>query len=192
MNLPEPIAHPVFLDMDGVLSDFFGGVAALFHRPVGSLGHGEYDMTKVLECTPYELHARITQAPYFWRDLAPYPWAAELVALFDFSRTGGAFILSTPWPNDAASWAQKVEWCWTHFSIPADRVILTLGHKYLLAGRGRLLIDDRVDECLRWRALGGRAVEFPAHHNHVRLPDGMDAVAMVSACLATHQQLFPS
>jgi hypothetical protein len=189
MNLPPLVPHPVFLDMDGVLSDFFSGVARLFDRPVASLARGEYDMIKVLGVPFVELNYRIITSR-FWADLDAYPWAQQLANLFDFSPTGDAFVLSTPWPGDEQCLADKAGWCRDRLGIPEDRVILT-SHKHLFAGRGRLLIDDRRDECVRWQELGGRACEFPAHHNAVRLPAGQTPVDLVRACLATFRLLFP-
>ena len=191
MNLPAPVPHPIFLDMDGVVANFFEGVARLFGLSSDELPLGEYDMTKVLGVPFERIHDKICSYPLFWHLLPKYPWSDDLMKLFDFSSTGSAFILSHPWPGDTNCCGGKLDWLRYHYEVPPNRVIFT-SHKYLLAAPGRLLIDDRVDECLRWRELGGRACEFPAHHNRVRSVFGDGPVALVRASLGTFRLLNPN
>ena len=191
MQLPDPVAHPVFLDMDGVLANFFEGVARLFGTASAALPRGEYDMGRCLGVPFAEIDRRVKGTPTFWSELPPYPWAKELLALFEFFPPGDSFILSHPWPGDDNCCQGKLVWLARHYGVPGDRVIFT-PHKYLLAAPGRLLIDDRPDECHRWRSLGGRACEFPAHHNQVRTTFGDGPVALVRASLGTFHLLYPT
>ena len=94
MQLPDPVAHPVFLDMDGVLANFFEGVARLFGTASAALPRGEYDMGRCLGVPFAEIDRRVKGTPTFWSELPPYPWAKELLALFEFFPPGDSFILS--------------------------------------------------------------------------------------------------
>lgn len=160
-----------FVDMDGVLADFIGGVEREFGREPGSLKASRtYDLHVPLNLSYGALSNRLrtaTEANQFWLGLHPTPWAHELVKRFDFR--SNAFILTSPWAGDYQCYAQKVEWCARYFDIGSDRVI-PFPHKHLLAAPGRVLIDDLPGHCNDWCRAGGKAVLFPCQHNALWTP----------------------
>ena len=73
----------ILLDMDGVLTDFEGGVARLFDvqlpDPAERIGQPVHELLGV---TKGQLWGRIDQAGLsFWQELEPLPWAQDLITL---------------------------------------------------------------------------------------------------------------
>ncbi len=163
-----------FVDLDGVLCDFIGGVEREFQLEPGHLkSRKEYDLHKILNLSYGAFSNRLrvaTEINKFWLGLHPLPWAHDLVDLFNFGQPGqpqgdaDSFILTSPWPGDYQCQAQKVEWCSRNFGIGSDRVIC-FPHKHVLSAPGRMLIDDHPNHCLEWASAGGDCFVFPCTHN---------------------------
>lgn len=152
-----------FLDMDGVLCDFAGGLARRYRKKMSDLPTGVYDMSKLLGTTFEEIDDQIKGDYMFWRELKPYPRASQVLHLFQ--SVGQVKILSSPWPDSICCYTAKLDWCQEELGFNPSDVILT-PHKYLLAGPNRVLIDDRHDLCEQWVSWGGLgAIVCPAHHN---------------------------
>ncbi|MFT7668384.1 MAG: hypothetical protein ACI8X5_001076 [Planctomycetota bacterium] len=161
-NPPEPKA--VLLDMDGVLVDFHSAALAL-HGGQGLLASwptGEWNMAKVLGITIKEFWAPITeQGADFWANLSWYPWADELIELCEGL---GGFVIATSPSHHPSSAAGKVRCLRDHFG-PKFRDYMIGPHKYLMAGSGMVLVDDRDTGIADFRAVGGSALRFPRRWN---------------------------
>ena len=112
----------VYVDMDGVLTDFEAGVGRL------------PDETRLEYAGEYQ------RVPGIFALLDPMPGAVEafveLSALFD------TYILSTaPWSNPSA-WTDKLVWVKEHLGDVARKRLILTHHKYL--NLGDYLIDDRL------------------------------------------------
>jgi hypothetical protein len=140
----------VFIDLDGVMVDWFGGVADLIgddpnifrdiylndpdpKNVVNNLIQHNNVWTKIL-----------AGGPEWWADLDPLPWAAELWATM---KTMGKVCVCTSSGNSkkypetaAASSAGKVLWMGKHLDDPNNFAICP--RKALLAHPDAVLIDD--------------------------------------------------
>ena len=123
---------------------------------------------------------RIDEAgPRFWSGLSPTPWADELVSL---ARAAGSCAIATSPSASPDSTAGKLRWMQQRFGKRFRDFVIT-PHKHLLAGPGRLLIDDSPKHIDAFRAAGGEALLFPTWENGQRQP-GVDPMDMVRATLA--------
>lgn len=146
--------------MDGVITDCSGAFARAFGYHT-NMRPRVYDLSQFLGVSWGAINFA-AKRPGFWRNMSPLPWGAALVSYL--TKRYDVFILSHPWDNHPACYAEKVEWC-MNFGIPADRVILSK-FKHILAGHDRILIDDLMTNCQKWQLNGGKAINFPAYHNN--------------------------
>lgn len=158
----------IFLDMDGVLCDFVGGVCRLFEVDQHALEQAwgdAYDICVPLGVTPDELWSRIDAAgPTFWSNLEPYPWAKDL--WFQCNIVGRTTILTSPsW--HPSSLEGKLQWLNSHLADGQNpfRRYLFGPEKEMCAAPRHLLIDDRPEMCQRFRDAGGEAFLFPRPWN---------------------------
>jgi len=170
----------VFVDLDGVLVDFASAACRLHGRPdlpegdFAAWPRGEWRMSKVLGVTDGEFWAAIDGLgePY-WRDLAPYPWVRDLLALLPCP-----FTIATSPSNLPQCAAGKVVWMRRHLGR-GFRDFLIGPQKHLLARPDTLLIDDNDKKVREFREAGGLAILFPQpwNANHARTGDRLGYVA---------------
>ena len=148
--------NTVYLDMDGVITDFVSGFEQLAIRKGYKKNseiyknwsiEGDWGITK-----SQFWHAIHGEGSTFWANLPKYPYSDSLVNIIKASGKE-LFILSTP-SHKPSSWAGKVEWIRLHYPQLISKTILT-EHKYLLAKPGTLLIDDKPENCKKFRENGG-------------------------------------
>ncbi len=85
----------------------------------------------------------------------------------------------------------KHQWClsgkhaWIRRHMPRmNRLTTFTSMKHLLAGPGRILIDDRTDNCKDWEGAGGKSLLFPRPWNtRYREQEGFDFEAEVEELL---------
>lgn len=142
----------IFLDMDGVLVNFTEGADRVHGRKL--------DWTKWsggIE-NPNDFWGPINECPDFWKNLEPYPWATDLIlgihALVGYE---GLFIATSPAAEPCST--DKILWIAKRSHQLAGRTIITR-HKHLLAGPGRILIDDSDNNLHKWVEHGGLAIPF--------------------------------
>jgi 5'(3')-deoxyribonucleotidase len=150
----------VLIDMDEVLCNFRDSY-------IHFCRHKKWDCPIKKDGVWYELPGdQMKYLDYhWWRDL---PWTRLGECLFGLCRsifgTENLYLCSTPTDFDGCR-EGKFRWVQTH--LPPffhDRLILTK-HKHLLAAPGRLLIDDRVENCENFIKAGGHAYVYPAKSN---------------------------
>jgi hypothetical protein len=165
----------IFLDMDGVLCDFIGPAAALHGRDARALdwaaGKGldlAAQTSKVfglgLDAFWWPIHAA---GEKFWAELELTPWASGRAGLVASAlRLDDCVVLSRP-SSCPTSAAGKALWLRRHFdgrfAVPSGAILCA--RKELLAGPGRVLIDDDDRNVAAWRAAGGAAVLLPQPWN---------------------------
>ena len=182
----------VFLDMDGVLTDFIGA-ALRAHGRSEFLEHwppGERDAPKALGISRRQFWSAIdAQGSDFWAELDPYPWVGELLqrveAVAPFS------VLTAP-SLSPSSLKGKVRWMYEHFPGSKGRRFrdfLIGPQKHLLARPGHLLIDDTGATVDAFRANGGQAILFPQAWNSNHAVD--DRMAYVASALRDSQTAKP-
>ena len=142
----------IFIDMDGVLADFFSEWARLD-------GKNHY---KDIDNAEEKLQL-VRDHPTFWIDLPMLPNAKNLiktaVELF-----GEYYICSKPLEGDPRSKPGKLRWIENHLSdMPPKDIILTADKaKYAVGKNGiaNLLIDDYGKYINSWREAGGIGIKY--------------------------------
>lgn len=158
-------AKYVFVDMDGVLVDFVGGVFNFFEAdPTNYNPRGDYELTNYLNLPPKEFWSRLDKCEDFWETLHITPEAEPLLD-FLLSRVDekNIFLLTSPALHPNCFYG-KAAWVKKHFPQFLPRLILT-EHKQFLAARDRLLIDDSDRNISRFREHQGLAVLVPRKWN---------------------------
>lgn len=151
----------VFLDMDGVITDFVEAAGLA----VGHPNHvpKQWNYFEALGMTQDQFWEHIdARGEDFWANLRPYPWFLSLYGAMQ--RQGRkVFIASTP---SLARWSAsgKIKWLRTHLTDTYQDYIF-LADKSVLAGPGRVLVDDNERFCRAFREAGGQAVLFPQPWN---------------------------
>ena len=141
----------VYLDMDGVLADFFG------------------DWSKISGVSHYRDIGNVEQAlqlvrdhPTFWIDLPLLPNARSLVKTV-IEKYGEYRICSTPLAGDERSKPGKIAWINKHFSdMPPVEIVLTdsKADRALGDGAPNILVDDYGVNISKWRAAGGIGIKY--------------------------------
>ena len=154
----------VFFDLDGVLADFVRGALAL-HR-------AELPMTDVTWGFPGQIGFDGESDPTFWEPMGRSFWygLAPLADGFALLRSAEGFvgpenigILSSPCFTDGCA-DGKLEWVRKHLPLYRRRVFIGPA-KYLVAGPGKILVDDNNDNADKFAAAGGLSVLVPRPWN---------------------------
>jgi 5'(3')-deoxyribonucleotidase len=144
----------VYVDMDGVLADFFGE----WQKLIGS------DWRKVKDIEP--ALQKIRDKDNFWLDLPLLPQAKNLLGIIKKVK-GSSTILSSPLPNDPNSEPHKREWIKKNLDFfPPENVIITHDKpKYAVNSDGtpNILIDDFGKNIASWEAAGGEGFKHKDH-----------------------------
>ena len=168
----------VYLDMDGVLADFFGGVEFLYG--VEHWKELTNDKTKDLK---QEVINRITGTDFF-AVLPKFPTADALIDMVK-EFTGGKFSINTsPLRGDHENSAKyKKVWIQNHIEQP-DNIIVT-GRKESYAkdkgtGTPNILIDDRPINIQKWQAAGGYGILYQANRDSLdKVKKGLEGYAKI-------------
>jgi len=143
----------VYVDMDGVLADFFGEVAR------------EHKVGYWREIHRKELGIdQVAQQPGFFEDLPPLPHAALLIAGV-ITLAGDYSILSSPLQSNVEqSSDEKAEWLRRHLTEHQPQAIIFDHEKYKFArqadGTPNILIDDWDTNIKLWEHLGGIGILY--------------------------------
>lgn len=133
-----------FIDMDGVLVDWFGGACKVFgidrSEAWERLEHGSHDlMHDVFKMSKAEFWQRIVaEGESFWHNLELLPWAEELIKLAQAN--GEICILTSPSQNPKCMDGKRM-WLWDHFGRDF-RSYFFGPDKFHGSRPGALLIDD--------------------------------------------------
>ena len=168
----------VYLDMDGVLADFFGGVEFLYG--VDHWKELTNDKTKDLK---KQVIDRITGTDFF-AVLPKFPTADALIDMVK-TFTGGKFSINTsPLRGDHENSAKyKKIWIQNHIEQP-DQIIVT-GRKETYAkdkgtGTPNILIDDRPVNIQRWQGAGGYGILYQANRDSLeKVKNGLEAYGKI-------------
>lgn len=151
-SIMEDDAKPrVYLDMDGVLADFFGEWSRI----------SNVDHYKDINDVEAKLQL-VRDHPTFWIDLPMLPHAKALIKAV-VEKYGEYRICSKPLEGDTRSKPGKMEWIQKHLSdMPPAEVILTADKaKYATHdGAPNILVDDYGVNINSWRAAGGIGIKY--------------------------------
>ena len=152
----------IYLDMDGVLADFFSGLEERFN----------VEHWKQIPKTEESIMG--LKGTDFFNQLEPYPSTIELVnfvqTLVGDDKWG---ICSSPLRGDrdnSAYW--KRVWLTRHFIMPDVSNLIFTGRKEQFAtdkfdGTPNVLVDDKPDNVSRWVAKGGIGIRYQANQDNL-------------------------
>ncbi len=153
----------VYIDMDGVLADFFGGVEQMY-----GVQHWKElvsDKTKDLKT---EVINRITGTDFF-ATLPKFNNVGELISMVK-EFTGGHFSINTsPLRGDNENSAKyKKLWIQNNIEQPDDVIVTGRKESYAkdkASGTPNILIDDRPVNIQRWHGAGGYGILYQANRD---------------------------
>jgi len=161
MSINEPT---IFLDMDGVLVDFFGAFAKL-----ANVEHWkEMDAQRLQGVLD-----KIVGSDYFAKLPKTNTCDSIVEMVVDFA--GSYSILSSPLRGDIAnSTKHKRAWVMDNLSPqPTTTIIVRDKSQYaLLNGVQNILIDDREDNINKWQEAGGCGIKYQANENDLSVISG--------------------
>ena len=153
----------VYLDMDGVMADFFGGIEKLYG--VAHWKELTSDRTKDLKA---EVIEKITGTNFF-ETLPKFTSADQLIDLVK-KFTGGTFsICSSPLRGDNANSAKwKKVWINKNIEQPQETIITGRKESYAVNKQTKqpnILIDDRPINIQKWNSAGGFGILYQANRD---------------------------
>ena len=161
MSINEPT---VFLDMDGVLVDFFGAFAKL-----ANVEHWKQMDSQRLQ----GVLNKIVGSDYFAK--LPKTNACDSIVEMAIDFAGSYSILSSPLRGDISnSTKHKRAWVIDNLSPqPAKTIIIRDKSQYaLLNGVQNILIDDRENNIHKWQEAGGYGIKYQANENDLSVISG--------------------
>ena len=163
----------IYIDLDGVLSDFDAGLAAhevqnetsFIHLPKDQWTEEQKELDKqVVKCM---------SIPGFWARL---PLTKDAYELYNYCKPFNPVIL-TARPNTEsigeAVKSEKLHWCQFYFG-PQIEVIVCLRNekkqyaKFHLENEQSILIDDLPVNCSEWESNGGTAILHTSAHDSIK------------------------
>ena len=148
-------ATEIYIDMDGVLADFFGEWAKLMDKD---------HWTKINDF-PDALQ-KIRDTEKFWLDLPILPQAKQLLALIKQLK-GEYNICSTPLADDPKSEPHKREWIKKNLAFfPPKNIYITHDKPQYATqsdGTPNILIDDYGKNVNEWESAGGIGFKYKDH-----------------------------
>lgn len=192
----------IYLDLDGVLVDFVGGVFRAFgvegtakHENVRGWDEIPAEVTRALREQGRLLSAGAITDAAMWRQIegaafwANLDWLAhgrELLAVVE--ETGLPLVFMSAPCRDPFSAAGKLQWLEQHVPSGVRRYALT-PCKHHMAHRGALLIDDGEHNVEAFRKHDGKAFLWPGPWNRYGCMPSSDTVARLRQVLATAKRL---
>ena len=171
----------IFVDMDGVLADFYGRLAMLYNCKVEDMViPGEYNPMKKFGKPNEDLWEVVNRdRENFFAELEPYPWVESLLGLCeDAVGEENVAILTSPAKGVGQAVecvSGKVRWIYRHIPRYYKRFFIG-SEKEMVASPTSLLIDDSDLKIKRWKNAGGTGCLFPQlwNSNHKIRHDRMD------------------
>lgn len=165
MPLDRTRPSTIFLDLDGVLADFVGGICLAHSRPnpfLDPANAGRYQVDEIWGMAPAEFWKPCDES--FWAFLEPTPEAEMIVELADrLVGEENVCVLTAPSENPGCV-PGKLRWLDRHFGIGRDRVLFG-SCKHFCAAPHAVLVDDHLGNAERFWMFGGHAVLYPRPWN---------------------------
>jgi len=147
----ESVKPRVYLDMDGVLADFFGEWSRI----------SNVDHYKDIDDVEAKLQL-VRDHPTFWVDLPLLPHAKALIKTV-IEKYGEYRICSKPLEGDARSKPGKMEWIRNNLSDMMPVEVILTDNKAAFAtqdGIPSILVDDYGVNISAWKAAGGIGIKY--------------------------------
>lgn len=148
----------VYLDMDGVLADFFSEAVKLADCEHKKWRDMEFrDIQRTLD--------RISKhEKKFFARLKPFPGTKTFVQCVQ-NIAGGFSILSSPLSGYEGCAEEKTEWLSQHLHLDPKEIIITSNKNQYASGN--ILIDDYGYNIRRWEEHGGFGIKYQADEQHM-------------------------
>lgn len=147
-NIYLPGYPKIFVDMDGVLTNFDKAVQDLGEKAALGLVEGAKD-----EDRDYMYEAIDKAGVEFWSTME---WTPDGKKLWDFLKPYKPALLSSP---GQLLYAEAGKTQWVAENIPGTTLLLE-PDKYRYAERDAILIDDMMDNVSAWEEQGGTGILF--------------------------------
>ena len=171
----------IYLDMDGVVSDAHQAFLKAMGREdlIKDYPAGEFNVDKVAGVSLTTMWRKVAAAGRkLWSRMRKMPWADELYE--KLKEIGDVVFLTSP-SQDPECLAGKLEWLQRFTKRKDFQDYIITARKELLAGPGTVLIDDRLENCEKFRKAGGEAILFPAAWQGSSDDDVWEALPIVLA-----------
>lgn len=154
----------IFIDLDGILVDFVGGVHKRLGLPYNPAEYpyvrGKYQM---LESIAFKSDGEVTKSDVcdacdcscFWENLEWEPNGQRI--LHAALKTGAKIYICTAPMLRPGAWSGKAKWVQKNLGSKVQGLIVTSAPKSLLARSNHLLIDDKDTNVSEFIAEGGFA-----------------------------------
>jgi hypothetical protein len=150
------INYTIYCDMDGVLADFearfehFAGLSPDEYRKEIAKKYGEKQVDKMFwDLIDKQIGVR------FWRGI---PWMPGGQQLWDYIKPYNPTLLSSPSFDDSSRMGKSL---WVKDHIPGTPLIFRQAKKKSeFAGPNKILIDDREDTIMSWKAKNGIGILY--------------------------------
>ena len=147
----------VYLDMDGVIADFFDAAARInADRCVTWRDMEHRDQARAIK--------HIRNVDGFFENLKPFPMANTLVKSI-VNLAGGYTILSSPLQGHETCEKEKIAWVRKHLHTQPDSIVIT-DDKPRFA-EGNILIDDYGYNIVNWERCGGYGIKYQADEDPI-------------------------
>lgn len=152
----------LYLDMDGVLTNFVLATAEIFGFQESQLS--DWNIYEHIGVTEEHFWAEIdSHSPRFWAEMPEYPWALSLYSALNEVPDSELYICTAP-SRDPNCIKGKLMWIQKRLGDRFNNYVIT-PHKGLLADEESILIDDRIKNCVDFHKAGGTAIVFPQKWN---------------------------
>jgi hypothetical protein len=157
----------VFMDVDGVLADFVRPAFAWHGRKIEEWPRCEWDICHHWGMSDKDFWKAIDNEA-FWNSVAEYPDASWFIeTLYSLcERAEASLVFCTQSSQNVQHFMPARMRLVQRVSAPvAPNVVITTRGKSVLAGPGKLLVDDNADHVRKFRDAGGQAILSPMHWN---------------------------
>ena len=142
--------YKIYCDIDGVLSDFIGGVKKIFPEYTEE----KYESDNKFRSKMWKAVRKYAkEGGKLWGELEVM---SDAPALWTYIKKYNPQILSATGETDTGADKQKRDWIAEHFGKPVKvNLVKRAEEKSKHAKKGRILIDDKEKALKPWRAAGG-------------------------------------
>lgn len=169
----------VYVDMDNVCVDFYGGVKKVFGDPVHTLSPDTEDYAALYDMSKLEFWTQIHDlGPEFWRNLKEYEWTKDLLGYIELDLKVNWKFLTALVPSPWCA-AGKLMWMQDRYGKFFRKYHLTTAaHKGDCNSASSLLIDDKQSNCDQF----DNSILFPHQGNLADCSDPLKVVMEQLKC----------
>lgn len=158
------IPRTVYLDMDGVITNFSGGVMERFGINATPDNINQWDWFDNFGLNRQSMNALLSNNREFWANLGWTPEGKVLFAVLYQMYGEDLWLLTTPWADNETCKGGKLDWVNKNIPYMANKVIFSFD-KSKFATPWSILVDDREETVEKFKAAGGIGILVPRTWN---------------------------